>query len=76
MPELAPYVSDEETCRVRRALYDELLAKPDTLLLLAFLDDRVVGYGLAHYPNYVAPASVRSYSTGSRYTCASTASTT
>jgi ribosomal protein S18 acetylase RimI-like enzyme len=48
MPELAPYVSDDETWRVRRALYEELLAKADTLLLLVVLDDRAVGYGLAH----------------------------
>jgi ribosomal protein S18 acetylase RimI-like enzyme len=48
MPELAPYVSDDETWRVRRVLYEELLAKPDTLLLLAFVDDAAVGYGLAH----------------------------
>jgi ribosomal protein S18 acetylase RimI-like enzyme len=48
MPQLAPYVSDAETWRVRRALYEELLAKPDTLLLLAFADETPVGYGLAH----------------------------
>jgi ribosomal protein S18 acetylase RimI-like enzyme len=48
MPELAPYVSDDETWRVRRMLYEELLAKADTLLLLAFVDDAAVGYGLAH----------------------------
>jgi ribosomal protein S18 acetylase RimI-like enzyme len=48
MPELAPYVSDDETWRVRRALYEELLAKPDTLLLIAVVDDAAVGYGLAH----------------------------
>ena len=35
MPELAPYVSDDETWRIRRAFYEELLAKPDTLLLIA-----------------------------------------
>ena len=48
MPELAPYVSDDETWHVRRALYSELLAKPDTLLLLAFVEHEAVGYGLAH----------------------------
>ena len=48
MPELAPYVSDHETWRVRRMLYEELLAKPDTLLLVAVVDDAAVGYGLAH----------------------------
>jgi ribosomal protein S18 acetylase RimI-like enzyme len=48
MPQLAPYVSDDETWRVRRELYVELLAKPDTLLLLAFDGEAAVGYGLAH----------------------------
>ena len=33
---------------VRRVLYQELLAKSDTLLLLAYVDDATVGYGLAH----------------------------
>jgi ribosomal protein S18 acetylase RimI-like enzyme len=48
MPQLAPYVSDDETWRVRRGLYKELLAKPDTQLLLAFVGETAVGYGLAH----------------------------
>ena len=48
MPQLAPYVSDDETWRVRRVLYEQLLAKTDTLLLLAFARDAAVGYGLAH----------------------------
>jgi ribosomal protein S18 acetylase RimI-like enzyme len=48
MPQLAPYVSDDETWRVRRVLYEELLDKPDTLLLVAFVDETAVGYGLAH----------------------------
>jgi ribosomal protein S18 acetylase RimI-like enzyme len=48
MPQLAPYVSDDETWRVRRVLYEELLAKTDTMLLLAFAGDAAVGYGLAH----------------------------
>jgi ribosomal protein S18 acetylase RimI-like enzyme len=48
MPQLAPYVSDDETWRVRRVLYEELLAKPDSLLLLASVGDTVIGYGLAH----------------------------
>lgn len=48
MPELAPYVTDAETWSARRALYEELLAKPDTLLLLALVGDEPVGYGLTH----------------------------
>jgi ribosomal protein S18 acetylase RimI-like enzyme len=48
MPELAPYVDDAATWAARRALYAELLAKPDTVLLLASAGDALVGYGLAH----------------------------
>lgn len=48
MPELAPYVGDDESWRERRALYADLLAKPDTVLLLASVDDELVGYGMAH----------------------------
>jgi ribosomal protein S18 acetylase RimI-like enzyme len=48
MPQLAPYVDDATTWGQRSALYRELLAKPDTVLLLADEDGRLVGYGLAH----------------------------
>jgi ribosomal protein S18 acetylase RimI-like enzyme len=48
MPELAPDVTDAQTRNVRRALYEELLAKPDSLPLLALIDEHTVGYGLAH----------------------------
>ena len=48
MPELAPYVDDATTWAERSALYAEVLAKPDTVLLLASADDTLVGYGLAH----------------------------
>jgi ribosomal protein S18 acetylase RimI-like enzyme len=48
MPELAPYVSDQDSWRVRRTLYRKLLAKPDTLLLLASVGAELIGYGLAH----------------------------
>jgi ribosomal protein S18 acetylase RimI-like enzyme len=49
MPELGPYVDDATTWAARRALYAELLAKPDTVLLLAEDDaGAAVGYGLAH----------------------------
>ena len=48
MPELAPYVDDAESWSKRRELYRELLAKPDTILLIATVDDDAIGYGLAH----------------------------
>ena len=39
---------DGQTWAARSALYAELLAKPDTVLLLAYCDDELIGYGLAH----------------------------
>jgi ribosomal protein S18 acetylase RimI-like enzyme len=48
MPELAPYVDDAASWSKRRELYRELLAKPDTILLVATVDDDAIGYGLAH----------------------------
>jgi ribosomal protein S18 acetylase RimI-like enzyme len=48
MPELAPYVDDSVTWEQRSALYRELLAKDDTVLLLAEAGGELVGYGLAH----------------------------
>ena len=48
MPELAPYVSDEETWRERRALYAELFRKPETFLFLARVRGEPVGYALGH----------------------------
>jgi ribosomal protein S18 acetylase RimI-like enzyme len=48
MPELAPYVTDEQSWAARRELYAELLAKPDTILLLARAGGALIGYGLAH----------------------------
>ena len=48
MPELAPFVGDDESWAARKELYEEFLAKPDTLLLLAFDGSAAIGYGLAH----------------------------
>lgn len=48
MPELAPYVSDEETWRERRTLYEEVFRKPETFLFLARVERELVGYALGH----------------------------
>jgi ribosomal protein S18 acetylase RimI-like enzyme len=48
MPDLAPYVSDEETWRERRELYRELFRKPKTFLFLARARGELVGYALGH----------------------------
>jgi GNAT superfamily N-acetyltransferase len=66
MPQLAPYVSDDETWRVRRGLYEELLAKPDTLMLLAFAGDAAIGYGLAHVMDAENSWITDTWVTGSR----------
>jgi ribosomal protein S18 acetylase RimI-like enzyme len=53
MPELAPYVSDEETWREHRPLYETLFRRADTFLFLARVDGELVGYALG----CVAPAA-------------------
>jgi ribosomal protein S18 acetylase RimI-like enzyme len=53
MPHLGPYLDDARSWEARRALYDELLAKDGTILLLARDGGTLVGYGLAH----VVPAA-------------------
>lgn len=66
MPELAPYVDDAETWRARRKLYEELLTKPDTLLLLALVDDEPIGYGLTHVMGVVDSWIEDTWKTGGR----------
>jgi len=46
MPELAPYVDDTTTWAYHRDLYAELLAEPDSLLLLVLIDGELAGYAL------------------------------
>jgi ribosomal protein S18 acetylase RimI-like enzyme len=48
MPELGPYVSDAQTWEQQRAIYEELFAKSDTVLLLTHVDGALVGYAVAH----------------------------
>jgi ribosomal protein S18 acetylase RimI-like enzyme len=48
MPHLAPYVADTTTWAYRAIRYRELLNKTRTILLLAEVAGRRVGYGLAH----------------------------
>jgi ribosomal protein S18 acetylase RimI-like enzyme len=66
MPELAPYVDDRRTWAARSALYAELLAKPETILLLAGLDGTLVGYGLAHVLNVEETWVADTWRTGPR----------
>jgi ribosomal protein S18 acetylase RimI-like enzyme len=48
MPALGPYIDDQQTWEARSALYSDLLAKPDTVPLMASSDGTLIGYGLAH----------------------------
>ena len=48
MPHLAPYVSDATTWSERRALYAQLFADHDAVLLLARHDGALVGYALGY----------------------------
>jgi ribosomal protein S18 acetylase RimI-like enzyme len=48
MPELAPYVADDDSWRERLALYERLFATYEPVLLLAGDGERLVGYGLAY----------------------------
>jgi ribosomal protein S18 acetylase RimI-like enzyme len=66
MPELAPYVDDAATWAERRALYAELLAKDDTVLLLAYDGDALVGYGLAHVMDAAGSLFSDTWATGDR----------
>jgi ribosomal protein S18 acetylase RimI-like enzyme len=66
MPELAPYVSADESWTVRRSLYTELLAKPDTVLLLARAGDELAGYALAHVMPAEATWLADTWVTGTR----------
>lgn len=75
MPELLPYVSDAETWRVRRGLYSELLAKPDTVLFLAQVGDDVVGYGLARVMKVEETWVADTWVTGSSSICVRVEST-
>jgi hypothetical protein len=43
MPELAPYVDDTTTWAYHVDMYAELLAKPDSILLLALVDGELAG---------------------------------
>lgn len=51
MPELAPYVSDEQSWQQRRQLYTELLARPAAFLLLAGFGAELAGYALGYVRN-------------------------
>jgi ribosomal protein S18 acetylase RimI-like enzyme len=53
MPHLSPYVSDATTWRERRALYQQLFADHDVVLLLGLDGDRLAGYALG----YTQPAT-------------------
>jgi ribosomal protein S18 acetylase RimI-like enzyme len=66
MPELAPYVSDTETWRHRRSLYEILLSKPDSFLFLAKASGMLVGYALGHVVDAADGWTSDTWRTGNR----------
>lgn len=66
LPGLAPYVSDEQSWSSRRRLYAQLLARPDSILLLARLHGALVGYGLAHVQDAAQTWVEDTWATGPR----------
>jgi GNAT superfamily N-acetyltransferase len=46
MPELSPYVTEAETWRERRALYERIFLDPETFVFLARIGGELVGYAL------------------------------
>jgi ribosomal protein S18 acetylase RimI-like enzyme len=66
MPELRPYVSDAETWRERRALYERLFAEQDPILLLGRQSGRLVGYALGYAMPAHATWLADTWATGER----------
>jgi ribosomal protein S18 acetylase RimI-like enzyme len=66
MPELAPYVDDATSWAERSALYAGLLAKPDTVLLLATDGTELIGYGLSHVMTTAETWTADTWQTGDR----------
>jgi ribosomal protein S18 acetylase RimI-like enzyme len=66
MPELAPYVDDATTWAERRRLYEQVIAKDDSVLLLAYDGDALVGYGLAHVLDAAGSLFADTWVTGDR----------
>ena len=66
MPELGPYLDDAATWAARSLMYSELLAKPDTVLLLARVEGALAGYGLAHVMPVAETWLADTWQTGTR----------
>src|SRR3954465_453175 len=66
MPELAPYVDDTTTWAYHVELYAELLAQPDSILLLVPVGGELAGVGLACVPDVEGTLIPDTWVTGSR----------
>ena len=66
MPDLAPYVTDTETWRARRELYEQLFTQHEPVLLLGRHDDQVVGYGLGYTMPVAGTWLADTWTTGAR----------
>ena len=66
MPQLAPYVTDEETWRERRKLYEGLFERPDTFLFLARVEGEPIAYALGWVADTAEGWAVDTWRVGDR----------
>jgi len=66
MPHLGPYVSDAETWRERRSLYDQLFAEHDPVLLLGRHHGELAGYALGYTMPVAGTWLADTWATGDR----------
>jgi len=66
MPHLGHYVSDAETWRERRRLYDQLFAEHDPVLLLGRHHDELAGYALGYTMPVAGTWLADTWATGDR----------
>jgi ribosomal protein S18 acetylase RimI-like enzyme len=66
MPELAPYVSDATTWAEHRKVYEEVMGRPGSILLLARIGEELAGYGMAHVFPAAGSFLVDTWATGPR----------
>lgn len=66
MAELAPYVSDATTWAEHRKVYEGVMGRPGSILLLARVGEELVGYGMVHVFPAAGSFLVDTWATGPR----------
>ena len=66
MPQLSPYVSDARTWRERRALYGQLFAEHDPVLLIGRYRETLAGYALGYTMPVAGTWLADTWATGER----------